>query len=59
MIVFKSHYGHTTSLGHLWLQESEIIAQLSQGIDFQQILDNIRDSVGRDFNNSKDIDNKY
>lgn len=51
--VHKTHYGHEISLGHLRLLGSERIAiagQLAQGVDFQHILDNIRDSIGKEFN---------
>ena len=50
--VFETHYGHQPTLGHLRLQECErtaIAAQLAQGVDFQHILDNIRDNIGEQF----------
>ena len=50
--VCGSHYRHKTALGHLRLQQSDktaIAAQLAQGVNFQRILDNIRDNLGRDF----------
>ena len=50
--VCRTHYGHTTSLGHLRISESERLAiagQLAQGVDFQHILDKIRDKLGKEF----------
>ena len=50
--IYGSHYGHKTALGHLRLQQSDktaIAAQVAQGVNFQRILDNIRDNLGRDF----------
>lgn len=50
--VCKTHYGHTCSLGHTRLSESDrltIVGQLAQGITFERILDNIRDNVGSKF----------
>ena len=47
-----THYGHEASLGHLRLPLSEraaIAGQLARGVDFQHILDNIRDSLGKEF----------
>ena len=47
--VHKTHYGHKTSLGHLRIPESNRLAiagQLASGVEFQHILDNIRDSLG-------------
>ena len=44
----KTHYGHQLSIGHLRLQTSlrqSIAGQLAQGVTFQHILDEIRDSV--------------
>ena len=49
--VCGTHYGHT-SLGHLRLSESDrltIAGQLAQGVDFQHILDTIRDNLGKEF----------
>lgn len=48
----STHYGHKIALGHLRLIESDKIAiagQLAQGIEFQHILDNMRDNLGKDF----------
>ena len=45
--MYGTHYGHTTSLGHLRILESDrinIAGQLAQGI-----LDRIRDSLGKEF----------
>ena len=50
--VHKTHYRHKPSLGHLRLLDSDRIAiagQLAQGVDFQHILDNIRDNLGKEF----------
>ena len=50
--VHRTHYGHTPSLGHLRLLESDRIAiagKLAQGVDFQHILDTIRDNIGSKF----------
>ena len=52
IFVCKSHYGHTCSLGHIRLSEADrlsIAGQLSQGVTFERILDNIRDNVGSKF----------
>ena len=51
--VCSAHYGHKKALGHLRLLESDktaIAGQLAQGVDFQHILDNIRDTLGKEFN---------
>ena len=50
--ICESHYGHKIALGHLRIPESEkraVATQLAQGVNFQRILDNIRDNLGRDF----------
>ena len=50
--VYGTHYRHTTSLGYLRISESDritIAGQLAQGIDFQHILDTIRDNLGKEF----------
>ena len=50
--VHTIHYGHEKSLGHLRLTHSEcaaIAGQLAEGVHFQHILDNIRDSLGTEF----------
>ena len=50
--IYKTHYGHQLSLGHLRLQKCQreaIAAQLSQGITPQHVLDKIRDSVHKRF----------
>ena len=44
------HYGHKTALGHLRIPNTDRLAiagQIAQGVDFQHILDNIRDSLGQ------------
>ena len=48
----KTHYGHQLSIGHLRLQNSvrqSIAGQLAQGVTFQHVLDEIRDSVSHRF----------
>ena len=65
VLVHKTHYGHNTALGHLRIPNSARLAlasQIMQGIDFQHILDNIRDSLGQHFHRihlltRKDISN--
>ena len=52
MELHSTHYGHELSLGHLRLSDSERVAiagKLADGVDFQHILDNIRDSLGKEF----------
>ena len=48
----KTHYGHQLSLAHLRSQRAVrqgIVGQLAQGVSFQHILDEIRDSVAQRF----------
>ena len=50
--ICRTHYRHTNTLGHSRLpavKRTEIAGQISQGITFQRILDNIRDSVSTKF----------
>ena len=50
--ICRTHYGHTNTLGHLRLpatKRAEIAGQISQGITFQRIIDDIRDSVSGKF----------
>lgn len=50
--VCKTHYGHQLQLGHMRLQPGQrlnIAGQLAQGVEFQHILDKIRDSVSSKF----------
>ena len=50
--VCKSHYGHTCSLENIRLSEADrlsIAGQLSQGVTFERISDNVRDNVGSKF----------
>lgn len=52
VVVNKTHYGHKTSLGHLRIAEQDRLAiagKLSQGVDIQHILDNIRDKLGTSY----------
>ena len=47
--VCQQHYGHAQSLGHIRLPKSaqqNIAAQLSRGIAFDRVLDDMRDSIG-------------
>ena len=49
--VCGTHYGHAQNLEHIRLPENvrlSIAGQLHQGVSFQHILDNIRNSVGGD-----------
>ena len=63
--IYKNHYGHKTSLGHLRIPETDRLAiagKLSQGVDFQRILDEVRDKLGSSYHRihlltRKDIDN--
>lgn len=48
--LYMTHYGHEHSLCHLRIPEAERLAiagKLSQGIDIQRILDDIRDNLGK------------
>ena len=50
--IYKTHYGHHSSLGHLRLQKCQreaIASKLAQGITPQHGLDKIRDSVHKKF----------
>lgn len=50
--IYKTHYGHPSSLGHLRLQKCQretVASQLAQGITPQHILDKIRDNVHEKF----------
>ena len=50
--ICHTHYGHSSKLGHLRLPEAErlrIAGQLSQGVTFERVLDDIRDSVHNKF----------
>ena len=52
VLLHKTHYGHSPSLGHLSISESdklEIAGKLTQGITFQRILDDVRDNLGERF----------
>ena len=61
----STHYGHKLSLGHLRICDEEhtaIAQQLRQGVDFEHILEKIRDNVGKQFQRlhlltRKDINN--
>ena len=47
--ICQQHYGHEQSLGYIRLSQSAhqyIAAQLSKGVSFDRILDDVRDSVG-------------
>lgn len=63
--VCHTHYGHSISLGHLRIPDSERLAiagQLAQRIDVQHILDRIRDNLSGQFERihlltRKDINN--
>lgn len=53
IVLYKTHYGHGTSLCHLRIPETERLAiagKLSQGVDIQRILDDIGTNWGRIFN---------
>lgn len=48
VLVNKSHYGHTCSLGHIPLPQhvrNDIAGQTAMGMDFNNILDKVRNSV--------------
>ena len=50
--IHKTHYGHRISLGHLRIPEMDRLAiagKLANGVDFQHILDNIRDKLGKSY----------
>ena len=46
--ICSTHHGHSVSVGHLRLQTQDrynIAAKLSQGVTFDQILDDIREGI--------------
>ncbi len=48
-MVCKTHYGHEISLAHLRIPEKDRLAiaeKLTAGVEFQRILDDVRDSIG-------------
>ena len=50
--IHKTHYGHMISLGHLRIPEIyrlAIAGKLANEVDFQHILDNIRDKLGKSY----------
>ena len=50
--IHKTHYGHRISLGHIHIPETDRLAiagKLANGVDFQHILDNIRDKLGKSY----------
>lgn len=52
MLKGKTHYGHETSLGHLRIPETDRLAiagKLSQGVDYQRVLDDIWDKLGKSY----------
>lgn len=47
--ICTTHYGHSISVGHIWLPKEDrltIAAKISQGVDFERILDDIRERIG-------------
>ena len=47
--ICSTHHGHSISLGYLRLQRNnrfQITSKLSQGVTFERILDDIRESIG-------------
>ena len=47
--IHSTHYGHRMSLAHVRLSDSDKVAiagKLSQGVDIQHILDDVRDNIG-------------
>jgi hypothetical protein len=63
--IWSTHHGHSITLGYLRLQRNDrfhIAAKLSQGVTFERILDDIRESIGDTVNRihlttRKDIQN--
>ena len=63
--VHSTHYGHKPCVGHLRIPETDrmaIAAQLACGVNFQHILETIRDNLGKQFHRvhlltRKDINN--
>ena len=50
--IYKTHYGHHSSIGHLRLQKCQreaIASKLAQGITPQHVLDKIRDSSLKEY----------
>ena len=47
--IHTTHYGYRMSLAHIRLSDSDKVAiagKLSQGVDIQHILDDVRDNIG-------------
>ena len=50
--IYRNHHGHKSEFRHIWLTTStrqQIAAKLQQGISKEKILDDIRESVGLEF----------
>ena len=50
--IHKAYHGHRISLGHLRIPEADRLAiagKLANGVDFQHILDNIRDKLRKPY----------
>ena len=50
--IYRNHYGHESEFGHIWLTAStrqRIAAKLQQGISKEKNIDDIRESVGLEF----------
>ena len=59
--VYRNHYGHESEFGHIWLTTStrqQIAAKLQQGISKEKNLDDIRESVGLEFQREHIVDKK-
>ena len=49
VMLHKTHYGHQMSLAHLRIPETNqlaIASKLAAGVEFQRILDDVRDNIG-------------
>ena len=47
--IFTTHYGHSITIGHIRLPKEHrytIAAKISQGVTFERVLDDIRESIG-------------
>ena len=50
--IYRNYYGHENEFGHIWLTTSsrqQIPAKSQQGISKEKKLDDIRESVGLEF----------
>ena len=59
--IHTTHYGHRMSLAHVHLSDSDKVAiagKLSQGVDIQYILNDVRDNIGSKIKDSTYLQEK-